>query len=61
MKVIIRIIALPFWAAIILIQLVKLFFVYCINFLRFGGEAIMYTHKNQRKTIADIYDKLEKE
>ena len=37
------------------------FFLFCqwtINFIRFGGEAIAYTSKTRRKTIADVFNKL---
>lgn len=56
-----RAVALPFFAGIVLISVVVLYFKYLINFIRFGGEAIAYTHKNERKTIRDIYNKLENE
>ena len=35
-----------------------LFFQWIINFIRFGGEAIAYTRKTSRKTIADVFNKL---
>ena len=35
-----------------------LFFQWIINFVRFGGEAIAYTSKTSRKTIADVFNKL---
>ena len=35
-----------------------LFFQWTINFIRFGGEAIAYTRKMRRKTIADVFNKL---
>ena len=35
-----------------------LFFKWVINFIRFGGEAIAYTSKTSRKTIADVFNKL---
>jgi hypothetical protein len=54
-----RIIAFPFVAILCLISVLFLYFVYLTNFVRFGGEFITYTHKNQRKTIKDIYNKLE--
>jgi hypothetical protein len=38
----------------------SLFVRYLINFIRFGGEAITYTHKNQRNTIEDLYQELKK-
>ena len=35
-----------------------LFLQWIINFVRFGGEAIAYTRKTSRKTIADVFNKL---
>ena len=35
-----------------------LFFQWIINFIRFGGEAIAYTRKTSRKTIADVFNKI---
>jgi uncharacterized membrane protein len=37
---------------------VFLFLTWIINFIRFGGEAIAYTRKTSRKTIADVFNKL---
>lgn len=54
-----RVLAFPFVAILSLISCLLLYFVYLWNFIRFGGEFITYTHKNQRKTIKDIYNKLE--
>ena len=55
-----RIISLPFFAVFVLIAVIALWVKYCMNFIKFGGEAIIYTNANQRKTILDIYDRLEK-
>lgn len=33
-----------------------LLFRYMYNYVLYGGESIAYTHKNQRKQIADVYD-----
>jgi uncharacterized membrane protein len=38
---------------------VFLFLTWMINFIRFGGEAITYTRKTSRKTISDVYNKLQ--
>ena len=59
MKYIKRILGFIPFALLALIGVVFLYFKYLINFLRFGGEAIAYTHKNERKSIKDIYNKLE--
>lgn len=48
---------IPF-ALLALIGVIFLYFRYLINYIRFGGEAIFYTHKNERKTIKDIYNKI---
>jgi hypothetical protein len=55
-----RIISLPFFAVFVLIAAIALWVKYCVNFIKFGGEAIVYTNANQRKTILDIYERLEK-
>lgn len=54
-----RILVFPFFAGIAFIGVMILFVKYLINFIRFGGEAISYTHATQRKQIKDIYDKLD--
>jgi len=53
-----RIIAWPLFVVIGMVFALYLWGCWSINFLRFGGEVIVYTHDNQRKTIADIYNKL---
>lgn len=60
MKYLIRIIALPFFAALVLIGTIKLYFGYLINFLRFGGESIVYTNTRNQATIQDVFDALSK-
>ena len=35
-----------------------LFFKYMINYIKYGGETIAYTHKTQRKSINDVFNKL---
>jgi hypothetical protein len=50
---------LPFAVLAILFSF-SLFVRYLINFIRYGGEAITYTHKNQRHTIEDLYQELKK-
>jgi hypothetical protein len=56
-----RTLAFPFVVILSFISITILYFTYLYNFARFGGEFIIYTHKNQRKTIKDIYNQLEHE
>jgi hypothetical protein len=58
-KFVLRLLAFPFFAAIGFIYLLVLWGVYCVNFLRFGGETIAYTNKTRPKSIADVYLKVE--
>jgi hypothetical protein len=37
---------------------VILFCKYMMNYIKYGGETIAYTHKTQRKTINDVFNKL---
>lgn len=48
-------------AAITLIGAMILWLKWMINYIRFGGECIVYTDKNARKSIKDIYNILEKQ
>lgn len=48
-------------AVIALIAAMILWLKWMINYVRFGGECIVYTDKNARKTIKDIYNILEKQ
>jgi hypothetical protein len=57
--VIIRILGLPFFACLTFVGVLILWAKYMTNFIRFGGEAISYTQKTQRKYISDVYDKLQ--
>jgi hypothetical protein len=58
-KFVLRLLAFPFFAAIGFLYLLVLWGVYCVNFLRFGGETIAYTNKTKPKSIADVYLKVE--
>jgi hypothetical protein len=57
--VISRILGLPFFVIGSLIGVLILWAKYMTNFIRFGGEAISYTQKMQRKCIVDVYNKLQ--
>lgn len=59
-KVIQRILALPFVFGIFMIKNVAMAVVGSILFLMYGGELISYT-KNDKKTIYDIYCELKKQ
>jgi hypothetical protein len=53
-----RTLGFPFFFVLALIGVLFLFGKYMINYVRFGGEAIAYTAKTQRKTINDVFIKL---
>ena len=55
-RLLVRIIAIPFWSGLSLLYMIALFLKLNWNFLRFGGEAITYTKKMQRKTIQDVFE-----
>lgn len=56
-KIILRIIALPFVTAIILISYITFALGRSFDFLRYGGEFNSYS-KNETATIQDIYNEL---
>lgn len=55
MEIVKRIIGSPFVLCIVLIANILLSFKVTLNFLKYGGEFIAYTNKNERKTIASVY------
>lgn len=59
MYIIPRLLALPFFAILALIALFIMWLRYCRNYILYGGEAIAYTKKMQRKAIADVFEKLQ--
>jgi hypothetical protein len=56
----IRLIAFPFFAGLHLVGHSVIYVREMINFFRYGGEAITYTHKRNRVTIQDVFNKLQK-
>jgi hypothetical protein len=58
MKYIIRILILPFVMGITLAGLLILWIKQMINFIKVGGEFIVYTQQMDRKTIEDVFKKL---
>lgn len=55
---VIRVIILPFFMLISLVVLLRSWVTLVVNYVRFGGELITYNSINQRKSILDIYNKL---
>lgn len=56
-----RILAFPFFFGIAFVGALMLFVKWIVNFIRFGGESIAYTDKMNRKTIQDVFVKLNKQ
>lgn len=53
-----RILGFPFFAAIAFIGAMAMWLRWIWNFAKYGGEAIAYTDKMNRKTIQDVFQKL---
>jgi hypothetical protein len=53
-----RTLAFPFFFGIAFVGAMIMFIRWIINFIRFGGESIAYTDKMNRKTIQDVFVKL---
>ena len=53
-----RTLAFPFFFGIVFVGASIMFAKWIINFIRFGGESIAYTDKMNRKTIQDVFVKL---
>ena len=56
--IITRTIMFPFFFGLAFFGAIFLFVTWIFNYVRFGGEAIAYTRKTSRKTIADVFNKL---
>ena len=56
--IITRTIMFPFFFGLAFFGAIFLFVTWIFNYVRFGGEAIAYTSKTSRKTIADVFNKL---
>jgi hypothetical protein len=61
LTVLVRIIGFPFFAALALISMFVLWLKYCKNYILYGGEAIAYTQKTQRKAISDVFNKVQEQ
>ena len=55
-----RTIGLPVFATMGLIFALLTYLKYLVNYIRFGGESIAYTHAAQPTTINDLYKELTK-
>lgn len=55
--IILRLLALPLFAALALLSALILCSKYLKNYLLYGGEAIIYTHDTQPDTIADLLNR----
>lgn len=53
-----RTLGLPFFICMAFIGVMILFVKFVVNFILYGGEAIAYTQEKQRKTINDVFEKL---
>ena len=62
MKIILLIITrlnvFPFFFGMAFFGAVFIFVTWIFNYIRYGGEAIAYTRKTNRKTIQDVFNKL---
>jgi hypothetical protein len=58
-RIIIRVIAFPFFSAIGLLYSIVLWIRYSLNFLWYGGEAVAYTKRINSVTITDLVYKLD--
>jgi len=59
MKYALRIILLPAFIFILIIGAIILNIKYLINFVKYGGEFIVYSKKCQTKTIFDVFKKVD--
>jgi hypothetical protein len=59
MKYLKRILGLPFFLMLNVIGMVFMLFKLAKSFILYGGEAVAYVKKNERKTITDIYQQLQ--
>jgi hypothetical protein len=55
MKYILRLLGLPFFAGLLAIGFIFQFFLKLYLWIRYGGEAINYNDKMNRKTISDVF------
>jgi hypothetical protein len=56
----IRIIAFPFFAGLLIVGHLQIYIREVIGFFRYGSETITYTQSRNRLTIQDVFNKLQK-
>lgn len=60
MKIIFRLIAVPFFILFVLISLIRDTLVLTFSFMRYGGELVAFK-KNSKETIRGLFDLVEKQ
>ena len=60
LKIIFRLIALPFYAIVLIISLIRVFILHMIHFIIYGGEEIAYNKTFNPQTIAALLQEHEK-
>jgi len=58
MKIVFRIIALPFFVVLALIAALRLWVKYIVNYIKYGGEFVAFTNIQTPTTIQDSLNKL---
>ena len=58
LTIIIRTIMFPYFFGLAFVGALFLFVTWIFNYIRYGGEAIAYTSKTNRKTIQDVFNKI---
>ena len=55
-----RLLGLPFFMGLLIIGLIWHFFLKTFYWMKYGGEAINYSDKMNRKTISDVFYSVER-
>lgn len=58
MRYVLRVLALPFFIGLMVISSVFALFIKSFYWVKYGGEAVNYSDKMNRKTISDVFYKL---
>jgi len=57
-EILLRLIAFPFMAAVVLIHHIRIYITVMLGYLIYGGEAIMYSKKVNKKRIYEVFLKV---
>lgn len=60
LTLLIRVIAFPFFAGLLLVGHLVIFVREIVGFFRYGSETIIYTSQRNRTTIQDVFEELKK-